>query len=177
MGSLPYNIRVNVAVPFPARVQGSGVVKIVKANGIWTISLDYTQLLPGVQNVPNPATTYTIAWDAQTGVFYLLQLGNIATNKVIKTILAPGPYTADPNDDVIIVKQNIAAPFTVNVNWAARAKPLQIVDGKGDASVNNITITPSAGQTQLAKVNYSYVIDGDGGSVILTPLPDGSGAY
>ena len=78
---------------------------------------------------------------------------------------------------MLIIKQAVAAAFTVTVDWSARAKPLRIVDGKGDANVNNITITPAAGQTQMATVNYSYVIDGAGGSITLTPLPDGSGAY
>ena len=84
---------------------------------------------------------------------------------------------AQPNDEVLIVNQTAGAPFTVNVDWSTRTKPLRIVDGKGDAATNNITITPAAGQTQLATVNYSYIIDGNGGSITLTPLPDGSGAY
>ena len=53
-------------------------------------------------------------------------------------------------------------PFTVTVDWSARSKPLRVVDGKGDANVNNITITPKAGQTQLAVLNFSYVIAGAG---------------
>lgn len=92
-------------------------------------------------------------------------------------ITAAGPYVAQPSDNVLIIKQAVGAPFTVTVDWSARTRPLQVVDGKGDAATNNITITPAAGQTQLAIVNFSYVIDGNGGSVILTPLPDGSGAY
>jgi hypothetical protein len=93
------------------------------------------------------------------------------------TLTAPGPYTALLTDEVLIVKQLVAAAFTVNVDWSQRTRPLRVVDGKGDASANNITITPGAGQTQLAIVNFSYVIDGNGGSITLTPLPDHSGAY
>jgi hypothetical protein len=65
----------------------------------------------------------------------------------------------------------------VTVDWSGRTKPLRVTDGKGDAAVNNIRITPGAGQTQLAQVNFTYVINGGGGSIILTPLPDGTGAY
>lgn len=175
--SLPANVRVATSVPFPAQVKGSGVVAIAKANGVWTVSLNFNALLPAVAAVPNPATTSALLWDSTTGAFYLMPIGYVSNNKVVQVLTAAGPYAANANDDVLIIKQAVAAPFTVTVDWSARTKPLRIVDGKGDASVNNITITPAVGQTQLAIVNYSYVIDGNGGSIVLTPLPDGTGAY
>lgn len=92
-------------------------------------------------------------------------------------LAAAGPYAALPADQIIIVKQTVGAAMTITVDWSARTQPLRIVDGKGDANVNNITITPAAGQTQLATVNYSCIIDGAGGSITLTPLPDNTGAY
>lgn len=174
--TLPANIRVNASAPFPATVKGSGVVAISKANGIWTVSLNFGAVAK-TAIVADPANTYTLVWNALTGVFSLVVLSGIASNKSVKTLTAPGPYAAQPSDDVLIVKQLIAAAFTVTVDWSQRANPLRIVDGKGDANVNNITITPLAGQSQLATVNYSYIIDGAGGSITLTPLPDGTGAY
>lgn len=176
MSSLPYNIRVNTNIPFPARVSGAAGIKVVKQNGLWTISPDYT-VFPQVASVADPANTYTLVWNAVTGVFNLVLVSSIASLKVVKTLTAAGPYTALPTDEVLIIKQTAGAPFTVNVDWSARSKPLRIVDGKGDAATNNITITPANGQTQLASVNFSYVIDGNGGSITLTPLPDGTGAY
>lgn len=172
----PANIRINLGAPFPSRVKGSGPVALAKQNGIWTVSLNYGAFGP-VNSVPNPATTYSLVWDSTTGTFYLIPLAAVSGNKVVKVITAAGPYAAQPNDDVIIVKQLAGAPFTVTVDWSGRTKPLKVVDGKGDAAANNITITPAAGQTQLASVNYSYVIDGNGGSITMTPLPDHSGAY
>jgi hypothetical protein len=175
--SQPANIRVATSVPFPAQVKGSGVVSIAKANGVWTVSLNFAGLLPAVPAVPNPATTYVLAWDSSSATFYLVQLAQASSNKVVRILTAPGPYAALPNDDVLIVNQLAAAAFNITVDWSARAKPLTIVDGKGDANANNITITPVAGQTQLALVNYVYTIDGNGGSITLTPLPGGTGAY
>lgn len=174
--SLPANIRVNVGAPFPATVKGSGVVAIAKANGIWTVSLNFAAL-PLSSGAADPANTYVLVWNALTGVFNLIPLSAVFASKVVKVLTAPGPYAALPNDEVLIVKQLAGAAFTVTVDWSARFKPLRIVDGKGDALVNNITVTPAAGQSQLASVNYSYVIDGNGGSITLTPLPDNSGAY
>lgn len=174
----PANIRVATTVPFPAQVKGGALITVAKANGIWTVGFNAAALLPAVGAVPNPATTSALLYDSATGVFYLMPIGTLPiAAKVIRVLVNAGPYAAQPGDDVLIIKQGVGAPFNVTVDWSARNKPLTIVDGKGDASVNNITITPAAGQTQLAIVNYVYTIDGNGGSVTLTPLPDSTGAY
>lgn len=178
--TLPANIRVNMGAPFPATVKGSGAVTVAKQNGIWTVALNYAAFGTS-QTVPDPANTYVLVWNALTNVYTLIPMAAVAGTKVVKVLTGVGnfasPYAAQPNDDVLIVKQNAGAPFTVTVDWSKRTKPLQIVDGKADANVNNITITPTAGQTQMGVVNYSYIINGIGGSIILTPLPDNSGAY
>jgi hypothetical protein len=174
--TLPPSIRVNAQFPFPSLVQGSGPIGINKQNGIWTITLSFSGLTPS-NSIPSPSTTYSLVWDSSTNIYYLVPISAVNSNKVVKILTAAGPYTALVTDEVLIVKQTVGAPFTVNVNWAARTKPLRIVDGRGDSSTNNISIVPSAGQTQLAIVNYVYVINGNGGSITLTPLPDNSGAY
>lgn len=176
MAGLPYNIRVNVNVPFPARVLGAAGILVSKAGGIWTILLNYAGFAQ-MPSVADPANSYSLVWNALTGVYALVPISAVSGSKSVKTLTAAGPYAALPTDEVLIVKQAAGAPFTVNVDWSARTKPLRVVDGKGDAATNNITITPSTGQSQLASVNYSYIIDGNGGSITLTPLPDGSGAY
>jgi len=173
----PANIRINASAPFPALTKGAGPIAISKQNGIWTVSLNPAAVAL-VQVLPDPANSYVLTWNALTGVFVNLAIGAVVNaGKVVKVLTAPGPYAALPTDDVLIVKQIVGAAFQVTVDWSQRARPLRIVDGKGDAAVNNITITPKAGQTQLAVVNYSYVINQNGGSIILTPLPDGTGAY
>lgn len=174
--TMPPSIRINAQFPFPSLVQGSGPIGISKQNGIWTVSLSFASF--GLSTgVPNPATTYSLVWDSSTGIFYVIPISAVSSNKVVKTITAAGPYTALSTDEVLIINQTVGAAFTVNVDWSQRSKPLRIVDGKGDAATNNITITPALGQTQLAQLNYSYVIDGNGGSITLTPLPSGTGAY
>lgn len=174
--SLPANIRVNASAPFPALVKGAGPIAISKQNGIWTVSLNFGAIAQA-QGVPDPANTYTLVWNALTGVFTLIPLSAVSSIKVVKVLTAAGPYAAQPTDEVLIVNQIVGAAFTVTVDWSVRTKPLRIVDGKGDAAANNITVTPAVGQSQLAIVNYSYVIDGNGGSITLTPLPDLTGAY
>lgn len=174
--TLPANIRVNASAPFPATVKGGGAVAIAKANGIWTVELNFGAI-GQVAGASDPANTFVLAWDSVTGVYSLLPLSAVFSSKVVKTLTAAGPYAALPTDEVLIVNQVAGAAMMITVDWSLRSKPLRVVDGKGDANVNNITITPAAGQTQMAVVNYSYVIDGIGGSITLTPLPNGTGAY
>jgi hypothetical protein len=174
--TVPANVRVNIGSPFPATVKGAGVIGVLKQNGIWTITLNFG-VLQQFPTIIDPANSFVLIWNAITGIFTLAPVSAVFTSKVVRTLTAPGPYAALPNDEVLIINQLVAAAFTVTVDWSGRTKPLRVVDGKGDASVNNITITPTAGQSQLAIVNYSYIIDGNGGSITLTPLPDNTGAY
>ena len=174
--TLPANIRVNIAAPFPAKVKGGGLITVNKTNGIWTIGINFAAVAK-TPVVADPASTYMLAWNSLTGAASMVPMTSVATQKIVKVITAAGPYAAQPADDVLIINQAIAAPFLVTVDWSQRTKALRIVDGKGDALVNNISITPTLGQSQLAQVNYTYVIDRNGGSIILSPLPDGTGAY
>lgn len=94
-----------------------------------------------------------------------------------REVTAAGAITADPEDDVIVVNKTVGEATTVNVDWSTRTKPLTVVDGKGDAATNNISIVPATGQTQYAIVDYVVTIDGNGGLVKLTPRTDGTGAF
>jgi len=178
--TLPANIRVNTAAPFPAKVKGAGLIAISKTTGIWTVAINFGAVAK-TPIVADPANTYVPAWNALTGAVSMVPLAGVFSNKVTKILTGVGafasPYAAQPNDDVLIVKQAAGAPFVVTVDWSLRTKPLTIADGKADAVNNNVSVTPAAGQTQLGTVNYTYIIDSNGGSITLTPLPDGTGAY
>lgn len=102
---------------------------------------------------------------------------SIDTSKTQRLVTTAGSVTADPSDDIIVINKTIAAATTVNVDWSARTKSLTIVDGKGDANTNNITIVPASGQTQYGTVDLPVIIDGNGGQVTLTPLAAGTGAF
>jgi hypothetical protein len=174
--TLPANIRTNMSAPFPATVKGGGAVTVSKANGIWTVQLNYGLLALQQALVGDPANSYVLVWNALTGVYTVVPMSAVSGSKVVKQLAsAASPYTVLPTDEVLLIEN---VPFTVNVDWSTRTKALRVVDASGAASVGSpITITPAAGQTQLASVNYSYLIDGAGGSITLTPLPNQTGAY
>jgi hypothetical protein len=120
-------------------------------------------------------TSYVLATPALWG--QVISASGGALNYITISAFGTGSYAAQPADDVILIRAGVAAPFTINVNWAARTKKLTVVDSGVGALANNISVTPAAGQTQMSVLNYTYLIDSNGGSITLTPLPDGSGAY
>lgn len=103
--------------------------------------------------------------------------GDSAASRAKRVVTAAGAVTVDPEDEVIIIKKTVGAPTTVNVDWSVRTKDLTIVDGKGDAATNPISIVPASGQTQYGIVDYVVTIDGNGGNVTLGTLPDQTGGY
>lgn len=80
--------------------------------------------------------------------------------------------------DTIIIRKAVGAPTTVNLPSAmSRTRPLRIVDGKGDAATNLITVHPFAGDTVFNIADYQPTVDGNGGQLLLTPLEDGTGWF
>ena len=83
------------------------------------------------------------------------------------------------DDDIIFVNKTVAGVITINLPPAADRsswRPIKVVDGKGDADTNNITVNPDGSET-IAVHLTEYLINFAGGSVELWPRPDGTGWY
>ncbi|MBR1230199.1 hypothetical protein JQ600_35480 [Bradyrhizobium sp. AUGA SZCCT0176] len=102
-----------------------------------------------------------------------------AADRSKRTVTAAGAVTVASDDvDDIIIEKTVGAATTVNLpDSSLRSKPVRIIDGKGDAATNNITILPISGETIHAIVDYPKIIDQNGGSTTLTPREDGTGWY
>lgn len=96
-----------------------------------------------------------------------------------REVTAAGAVTVDADDaEDIIINKTVGAATTVNLPSAAdRTRSVRIIDGKGDANTNNITIVPATGEKIFAITDYTPIIDGNGGQLTLTPKADGSGWY
>lgn len=101
----------------------------------------------------------------------------VNTTETQRKVTAAGDVSVASDDaDIIVIAKTSGAATNVNLpSAAARTKPVKIVDGKGDALTNNITIIPASGQSIAGTINYHWIIDSNGGSVKLTPLADGTG--
>lgn len=106
----------------------------------------------------------------------LLAESDSAGSRVPLTVTAAGDVTASAGvDDYFIEKAVGEATNFYLPSAASRTTPIRIIDAKGDANANNITIIPEAGETIFAIEDYQYIIDGNGGQVTMTPRPDGTG--
>lgn len=94
-----------------------------------------------------------------------------------RVVTVAGAVTAATTDHMIEVNKTVGAATTVNMPACNSNAGLQliIVDGKGDAGTNNITLTPSAGNingasTFLMNVNrQGETIYYDGSQCVAVP--------
>jgi hypothetical protein len=145
-------LKLKFRTKFPALVQVVSPLTLVKEGLSYTFGIDINALV------------------ASIGAAFVAP-------RAQRIITVAGAITAQSTDDIIVVKKSVGAATTVNVDWSTRTRPLTVVDGKGDAATNNISIVPASGQTIYAVTNGTALIDGNGGSVTLTPLVDGTGAF
>lgn len=150
MGSLPYNIRVNVNVPFPALVAGAQGIKITKSNGIWTIAPDYTAFpVSTVISQINLPNSYFLVWNSVTGFYTLVPLTSITQAASPTPInVALSPYVVQSTDSILYVDSSggavtVTLPAAVNRNGF----PLTIKDVAGAAATHNISIVPNGTET------------------------------
>jgi hypothetical protein len=172
---LPAAIRVNTAFAFPALVQGSGLVTITKANGIWTVGFSVAGL--GIISPPANAipTDYVIAYDAVAGTFFKLPLSFlVSATRVQRLVTGAGGLPIIAGDS--IVNLNCSAPLAISVPLAASraGAPLTFKDVGGQAFANNITLNRTGADTfdGLTSVQLTQNYQG----ITLVPANDGTTA-
>lgn len=154
----------------------------------------------GASNKSNPFTTdadglarfyvaggayqITVSYSGEETIFRYVAIGlnaesDSAASLTEREVTAAGAVTVAADDaDIIYINKTVGAATTVNLPSAAsRIKSVTIVDAKGDAATNNITIVPVSGQKIFATVDYTPIIDGNGGRLTLTPKQDGTGWF
>lgn len=101
---------------------------------------------------------------------FLVALGNTAQGvgpqKIASRIAVTTPVTVASSTDCLVVTDlTVPGPVAVNLPAGVVGQYFMIADGKGDASTNNITITPNGAETIQGAANI--VISADRGAVIL----------
>lgn len=117
-----------------------------------------------LRSIPNSSE---LNWQALTG--FLVDLANNAqtTNfqKIGMRVALTSPVTvAAATDCVVVTNLTVAGAVAVTLPAGVLGQMFCVVDGKGDAATNNITITPAAGNINGAA---TYVINGNRNGIII----------
>lgn len=175
--TLPANIRINTAVPFPALVQSNGPITISKNNGIWTIGFTITTFGSQVPLVGNYPTDFLLAWDDVNKTFFKVSITNLIAS-IATTIPTPTqryvtttPIGVGASDQIINCKITSPAACTLP-SAASRLGSKVTFKDLGQATANNITLTAAGGDTIDGAA--TYVIRDNFGYVTLVPFNDGT---
>jgi hypothetical protein len=182
--TLPANIRINVLAAFPARVQGAGYVKVTKANGIWTITDDFTLLAP-ILGAPNPNLEEVVVFNTATGVYNTITIAQLLSAGFglgnYRIVTVPGDVAILTSDVTILMDKTVgqATNIILPASSVRAGIPVTVKDYKGDANANNITFVPAAGETidgfsaAASAANGVALIDINYGAKTLYPLTGG----
>jgi hypothetical protein len=148
--TLPANVRVNVAVPFPSLVTGSGPILLSKNQGIWTVSFTIAQLSQ-LSTGFDPTTKLTIVYDQLTGGFTQIPLSSLiaAGLNTYRIVTAAGDVTILATDQTILMNKTVGAATNINLptSGSRGGVPITIKDLKGDANTNNIRFVMNGTET------------------------------
>jgi hypothetical protein len=176
--TLPANIRVNTAVPFPALVLPSGPITISKNNGIWTIGFTIAAFGTQVPLVGNYPTDFLLAWDAVNLTFFKVSITNLLSSIAITTGAARTqrtttitPIVVQVTDQIISSKITSPAACTLPSAVSRAGVPLTFKD-LGQATANPITLTATGGDTIDGAA--TYVLNNNFAWVTLVPFNDGT---
>ncbi len=134
---------------------------------------DLTAIATLTATTDNFIQSKSSAWASRTPAQVMVDL-HITPTIAEKT--SAGSYTMLDADDHILVNKSSGAATTVDlVTAVSRTRPVKIVDLKGDAATNNITIDGNLAETIVGL--STYVLKNNYASVVLWPKSDGSGWY
>lgn len=167
------SLRLKVNSRIPNTLAVDSFLTLVKANGVYTFSVDYT--LISAAAVTDPTTAMVVVLDESTSSYKLVSLSSLiaSTTQIDQHITAAGPVAVLANAGIVRVDQTVGAAMALTMPLAsAKTCPVLIGDWKGDAGTNNITITLS-GSDKFPGNLTSWTIAADTGSVFLRPVSGG----
>jgi hypothetical protein len=148
-------------------IAGTGL-SFSSANGISTVGLDYSSLVE--LSSYDPTQKLLAVVDRVTGVWNKVSLASIlAGSQTVQIVNAAGDVTVQPNDGLIILNKAVGAATNVILPAAStKVGRVKIVDWKGDADANNITVVPNGAETIQGRANW--MLDSQNASIDLTPV-------
>jgi ethanolamine ammonia-lyase large subunit len=163
-------IRGRSLVRFPANIDTDAFLTVAMADGTYTFGVDYTVL--DANPITDPTSALAAVYDRSAEIWKVVTLSALVASatKIVQTVTEAGPVDILPNAGLVLVNQTVGAAITLNMPLAsAKTCPAKIIDWKGDAGTNNITIALSGSDKFQGNVS-SWVLGADGASVALDPI-------
>ena len=169
--TLPANIRVNVGAPFPAVVKGSAPFTIAKANGIWTIGLNFSLLGIEQPTFVQQQTDYVLVWDSVLQTFFRIPLTSLPVAARLQRSITAGPVVVSLNDQILNLNLTSSLTITLPGYVSRLGVPLTFKDVGRQATANPITLAAAAGE--FIDGNASIPLNTNAQSITLVPANDG----
>lgn len=152
--------------------EGTGIA-VSKAVGIYTVGLDYSDLAE--ITIFDASQKLFAVYDRTTGVWNQVSFASLIAAGQTYQVITSGDCIVQPNDGLIIINKTVGAATAVTLpSSLVKVGKVKIVDFKGDAGTNNITVNPDGSETFNGGAT-SWVISGDGASAVFDPIPTGLG--
>lgn len=164
------SIRLKFQRNFPAALFADIGIAINKSGGTYTIVPDYSSRDELTQF--DPSQEEVLIYNKATQLWHVVSLANLVNNATLTTVIitSGATYAVGVNDKIIAVNKSPGSATTITLPLSSlKVGPVRIIDFKGDAGTNNITVNVT-GSDKLNGNLTSWIIANDGGSILLTPL-------
>lgn len=166
-------LKLRVLTKFPALVEAATGIAVAIANGIYSFSLKLMDIAE--VSIADTSNRYVILVSDADGdgveLHERVSLANFIDQAEgsLQVITAGGPQNIDATAGLVIVNQTVGAAITLTLPLASnKIGRVKIVDWKGDAGTNPITIARSGSETFNGALT-SWVLGGAGASAVFTP--------
>jgi hypothetical protein len=158
----------------PANLLGDIAITVVKDGATYTIKPDYSSLVE--LTTFDPSQQLVLVYN-RDGTWAIVPVATLINNPLTTTQIVTSGASASVgvNDKLIIINKTSGSATAISLPLSSlKVGPVRIVDFKGDAGTNNITVNVS-GSDKLNGNLTSWKIAGDGASILLTPISTGIG--
>lgn len=168
-------LKIRVIPKFMAAIfAGNGTA--VRKNGLATyVDLNYS-LLTELTSGLDSANDLVAIYNKSTGIWNTTTLASIlSASQTVQIITSGSTVNVAASDGLIIINKTVGSATAVNMPASAtKIGKCKIVDWKGDAGTNNITINAN-GTEKFNGNSATWTIAADGASLVLDPISTGIG--
>ena len=168
-------LKLRLLTKFPALINAAVGLAVTRVGRVYTFLQDWLSIAE-VDSIADPTSRYVVVvsgTDSSDQLYERLAVDNFISSTAgnVQLITAGGAQNIEETAAVVVVNQTVGAAITLTLPLsAAKVGHVKVVDYKGDAGTNNITVVPS-GAEEFQGGLTSWVIGSDNASAVFTAIP------